>query len=69
MKNFSTRLKELRKKMKLSQQQLANKTGISIKNIGAYEEGRADPPVKNLLLFKKAFNCSSIDELISQESN
>ena len=34
------RLKELRKELKLTQQEFANKIGISRGNIGAYEVGK-----------------------------
>ena len=37
---MNERLKELRKELKLTQQEFANKIGISRGNIGAYEVGK-----------------------------
>lgn len=54
--------------MNLSQQQLANKTGISRCVISDYEVGRAEPNISKLILLKKAFGFKSLDELIEEKA-
>ena len=44
-------LRYLRKQRRLTQEQLAKHTQCSRATIGAYEEGRAHPPLGNLCLF------------------
>lgn len=57
-------IKYLRKQMGLTQEQLSEKIGIKRSVIGAYEEGRAEPGVANLMLFAGFFKVS-VDELVS----
>lgn len=64
MSTVSKNIKFLRKKERLTQEQLAEKIGIKRSLLGAYEEGRADPRLNNLLAVSKIFNVS-VDNLIS----
>lgn len=66
MSIVSNNIKFLRKKDHLTQEQLADKIGIKRSLLGAYEEGRADPRLNNLLKFSEVFNVS-VDALISEE--
>ncbi len=61
----SKNIKFLRKKSGLTQEQFSEKIGIKRSLLGAYEEGRADPRLNNLLNIAKEFNIS-VDVLISQ---
>lgn len=61
----SKNIKFLRKKSGLTQEQFSEKIGIKRSLLGAYEEGRADPRLNNLLNIAKEFNIS-VDTLISQ---
>jgi transcriptional regulator with XRE-family HTH domain len=56
--NISQSIIFYRKKAGLSQYQLSKESGISQKSIGAYEEGRAIPPIKKLELIAKALGIS-----------
>lgn len=62
----SKNIKYLRKQKKLTQEQFAVKIGIKRSLLGAYEEGRADPRLNNLLNMAKEFGVS-VDMLISQD--
>ena len=66
MSLISNNLKHLRKKIKLTQEQMAVQVGIKRSLLGAYEEGRADPRISNLLKFSEIFNLT-VDELISSD--
>jgi len=59
-------IKYFRKEAGLTQEQLSEKIGIKRSVIGAYEEGRAEPGVANLLLFADFFKVS-VDELIGNK--
>lgn len=59
-------LQEIRKKAGLSQSQLAEKTGISVRTIQAWEKFYRDlskASLENLLKLAEALNCE-IDDLI-----
>lgn len=66
MSLISENLKYLRKKINLTQEQMANEIGIKRSLLGAYEEGRADPRISNLLKFSEIFKMS-IDQLVGQD--
>ena len=66
MSLVSKNIKYLRKQHKLTQEQLAEKIGIKRSLLGAYEEGRADPRLTNLLNIAKEFNVL-VDKLISED--
>jgi transcriptional regulator with XRE-family HTH domain len=57
-------LKYLRKKLGLTQDQLAVHTGINRPAIGSYEEGRASPKISMLQLLAKYYRIT-IDQLIN----
>lgn len=66
MSLISNNLKFLRKKIGLTQEQMAEQVGIKRSLLGAYEEGRADPRISNLLKFSEIFNLT-VDQLISND--
>ena len=66
MSIVSNNIKFLRKREHLTQEQLAHKIGIKRSLVGAYEEGRADPRLNNLLKMSELFKVS-VDTLISRE--
>lgn len=59
-------IKILRKKAGLTQGALAEKMGIKRSLIGAYEEGRAEPRINNLIKLAEVFNLP-IDALVQQD--
>ncbi len=61
----SKNIKYLRKKSGFTQEQFSERIGIKRSLLGAYEEGRADPRLNNLLNIAKEFNLS-VDTLISE---
>jgi len=60
-------IKFLRKKFGYTQETFAEAIGIKRSLVGAYEEGRADPRLNNLLRMSKVFNVS-VDTLISKNT-
>lgn len=66
MSTVSNNIKFLRKKEHLTQEQLALKIGIKRSLVGAYEEGRADPRLNNLVKIAELFRVS-VDSLISHD--
>lgn len=58
-------IKFLRKKFGYTQETFAEAIGIKRSLVGAYEEGRADPRLNNLLRMSELFNVS-VDTLISK---
>ncbi len=63
---ISENLKSLRKENGLTQDQLASMLGIKRSLVGAYEEGRAEPPVQNLKNISKVFGVS-VDDFIGKK--
>jgi transcriptional regulator with XRE-family HTH domain len=63
MTQIARNIKALRKHHQLTQDQFAQKLGIKRSSIGAYEEGRAEPPLSNLGNIAKTFDVS-IDSLV-----
>ena len=66
MSIVSNNIKFLRKREHLTQEKLAQKIGIKRSLIGAYEEGRADPRLNNLLKMSELFGVS-VDTLIGRD--
>ncbi len=62
----SENIKFLRKKNGWTQEQFSEKIGIKRSLLGAYEEGRADPRLNNLLNMAKVFQLK-VDALISKD--
>jgi transcriptional regulator with XRE-family HTH domain len=65
MSIVSNNIKFIRKMEHLTQEQLAQKIGIKRSLVGAYEEGRADPRLNNLLKMSEIFKVT-VDTLISR---
>jgi transcriptional regulator with XRE-family HTH domain len=57
------RIKKIRIELGLSQSEFAEKTGIKIKTLRFWEQGRRKPGVKNLMLISQALNLK-LEELI-----
>lgn len=68
MKNFKHNLKLLRKKFKLTQNELSKKLNISRQTLSYFETGARDPDITTLINIAKFFDCS-IDFLIFGETN
>lgn len=58
-------IKYLRKQKGLTQEQLAARVGIKRSLIGAYEEGRAEPNITNLIRFSEVFEVG-MDDFLSK---
>ena len=48
-------IKSLRRKLRFSQEELAQKLGLNRGNIASYENGSAEPKICNLLKFASLF--------------
>lgn len=57
---MNERIKALRKKLKLTQQEFADKLGTSRGNIGSYEVGKSAPSDAVISLIRKTFNVNEI---------
>ncbi len=66
MSLISENLKHLRKQLGFTQEQMAEQLGIKRSLLGAYEEGRADPRISNLLKFAEIFSLS-VDHIITRD--
>ena len=60
-------LKYLRKKLNFSQEELANKTGVSRQTINSIETGTFDPSLSLVFKLIKTLDCS-LEELFIYES-
>lgn len=58
---LSTNIRVLRKRMRLSQEELAQSLGLNRGNIASYENGTAEPKISNLLNMAQFFGVSLID--------
>lgn len=58
LKNFGSRIQELRKKNNLTQSELAEKVGLSTNFIGMVERGERNTSVDKIFKLAKAFNIS-----------
>lgn len=63
MTQIARNIRTLRKHHNLTQDQFAQKLGIKRSSVGAYEEGRAEPPLANLGNIARTFDVS-IDSLV-----
>lgn len=61
--NFSEKLKEIRKSEGLSQEQLAEKIGVSRQAITKWETGKGLPDVENMVIIAEIFK-TTLDELL-----
>lgn len=58
LKNFGSRIQELRRKNNLTQSELAEKIGLSTNFIGMVERGERNTSVDKIFKLAKAFNIS-----------
>lgn len=65
--NFSEKLKEIRKNEGLSQEQLAEKIGVSRQAITKWETGKGLPDVENMVIIAEIFK-TTLDELLGDSS-
>ena len=63
---FGDNLKAIRKHNKMSQEQLAEKVGVSRQSVSKWENGEAYPEMHNILQLCKIFNCK-INDLVHTE--
>lgn len=61
--NFSVKLREIRKNEGLSQEQLAEKIGVSRQAITKWETGKGLPDVENMVIIAEIFK-TTLDELL-----
>lgn len=66
MSTISGNIKHLRKQHQWTQGDFADRIGIKRSLVGAYEEGRADPRLNNLLNMSKVFRVS-VDHLLTKD--
>ena len=66
--NLSDNLKKIRKEHNLSQEQLADKLGVSRQSVSKWESNQAYPEMDKVLQICKMFNVN-IDELMNQDIN
>lgn len=64
---IANRLQQLRKKNNLSQEELAEKIGISRQAVSKWERAEASPDTDNIILLSKLYGVS-LDELLKTES-
>lgn len=61
--NFSEKLKEIRRKEGISQEQLAERIGVSRQAITKWETGKGLPDVENMIIIAEIFK-TTLDELL-----
>ena len=61
-KMFSQNLQKLRASKNISQEQLADKIGVSRQSVSAWESGKSSPELEKLVAISNLFNVS-LDEL------
>lgn len=64
--NFGEKIRELRKKHNLTQEELANKLKISDKSISKWEMGISKPTLENLEIIADIFDIT-LDELLKNK--
>jgi len=58
--HLNTNIRVLRKSMRISQEELANRIGLNRGNIASYENGTAEPKICNLLKLSNLFGVSIV---------
>lgn len=61
--NFGENLKHLRRKRDWKKSELAEKCGVSKETVSAWEKGKAEPTVTELIALSKVFD-KTVDEII-----
>ena len=64
--NLSENIKKIRKENNLSQEQLAEKLGVSRQSVSKWESNQAYPEMEKMLQICQIFNLN-IDELLNQD--
>ena len=64
---IANRLRQMRNKNNLSQEELAAKMGVSRQAVSKWERAEASPDTENLILLAKLYGIS-IDELLNTDS-
>lgn len=67
-KQFGERVRVMRKLLGLTQAELAEKLGVTNPAIVAYEKGKQEPTLRNLLILAQTLN-TSIDWLVTGNEN
>ena len=67
VKHLGKRLRELRVKNEMSQEDVARAIGVSPQAISKWETGKSDPDISNLISISSLFRVP-VDELLDQES-
>ncbi len=65
--NFCDKLKEIRKKEGLSQEELAAKIGVSRQAITKWETGKGMPDIENMIILAEIFK-TTLDDLLFQQA-
>lgn len=65
---FSQNLQKLRAEKNISQEQLADKIGVSRQSVSAWESGKSSPELDKLIALSELFEIS-LDELTGEISN
>jgi len=60
---MKTKIKEYRKKLKMTQEDLANKVEVTRQTINALEQGKYNPSLELAHKIKKALKLKSIEEV------
>ena len=55
---FADNLKNIRKKRNISQEELAEKVGVSRQSVSKWETSEAYPEMNNILELSKIFHCN-----------
>jgi len=63
---LSTNISFLRKRLKMSQQEVANMLGVPRSNYSGWEIGRNEPDIKRIILLSKVY-CITIDDLLKAD--
>lgn len=66
--NIGLKIKHKRKEYNLTQEEVADKLGVSRQTVSKWENDRSLPDIHSLLLFCEIFNMS-LDELLRKDSN
>ena len=67
--NFGNKIKTERKKLHLTQSELANKIGVSMRTVQSYEKGTCYPKQREIYQkLAKVFNCS-VNYLLTESEN
>lgn len=66
--NIGLKIKQKRKEYNLTQEEIADKLGVSRQTVSKWENDRSLPDIHSLLLFCEIFD-TSLDELLREDSN